>query len=210
VTEPPVRPNRPSHVSRALDLDLDDEDGDEVTGLDYLRGRGKDGQSSYLERIKEKRQRGTLLQAKVRPQMEASFVSDRTNSDEKLTSSLTKQEHPFGPPRTSSIQEIVVEDFHDTGFVDFNAKRTEVAKMAMERRQLARKTLAHVQRAQQPVEMELSSDSDLTDKKFEDNVSIDSDEIELGIQRLDTQLKLEHCREDVAIMPIPLESTAVE
>lgn len=55
VTEPPSRPNRPSHVSRALDLDLDDEDGDEVTGLDYLRGRGKDGQSSYLERIKEKR-----------------------------------------------------------------------------------------------------------------------------------------------------------
>lgn len=55
------RPNRPSHVSRALDLDLDDEDGDEVGGLDYLRSRGKDGHSSYLERIKEKRSRGTLL-----------------------------------------------------------------------------------------------------------------------------------------------------
>lgn len=74
-------------------------------------------------------------------------MSDRTNSDEKLTSSFSKQEQSLGPPRTSSIQEIVVEDFHDAGFVDFNAKRTEVAKMAMERRQQARKTLAHVQRA---------------------------------------------------------------
>lgn len=143
VAETIARPNRPSHVSRALDLDLDDEDGDEVSGLDYLKGRGKDGQSSYLERIKEKRQRGTLLTAKVRPTMEASFVSDRTNSDEKLTSSITKaSDQLLGPPRTASIQEIVVEDYNEPGFVDFTAKRAEINRQTIERRQQARKTLA--------------------------------------------------------------------
>lgn len=40
-------------MSRALDLDMDEEDGDD--DVNFTRSRGKDGQSAALERIMEKR-----------------------------------------------------------------------------------------------------------------------------------------------------------
>lgn len=56
--------------------------------------------------------------------------------------------------------------------------------MASERRSVVRKNVTGPLRMQQQKqEAVLSSDSDLTDKKFEDSISIDSDEIEETLQR---------------------------
>lgn len=82
----------------------------------------------------------------------------------------------------------------EPNFVDFSMKRAEVARMTTERRQAVRKNvMAPSSRLQQQKQEELernSSDSDLTDKKFEDNISIDSDEIEMSLQKQDARSKL--------------------
>lgn len=60
----------------------------------------------------------------------------------------------------------------------------EVTRMASERRSAVRKNVTGPLRMQQQKqEAILSSDSDLTDKKFEDSISIDSDEIEETLQK---------------------------
>ena len=60
----------------------------------------------------------------------------------------------------------------------------EVTRMASERRSAVRKKVTGPLRMQQQKqEAVLSSDSDLTDKKFEDSISIDSDEIEETLQK---------------------------
>lgn len=61
---------------------MDDDDGDD--DVDFTRGRGKDGHSAALERIMEKRQRGSMMPQK-RPTI------DKTSSDLKAMATIPEE-----------------------------------------------------------------------------------------------------------------------